>query len=316
MRKLYSLAVGCLLLGATQGAFAYGNTAYGNNAYGNNYDSCCNPCDPCADSCDFHGEVYADFLYWQACRSDLIYQTGTVDPTEYHFGPGYGYGWRVGGALISDCWDIGARYTGFTDDNRENLVGVTIPDTYIAYDIDWHVVDIELASRMPFCCDKGLLRPFVGAKLAWLEENRELLLVGADLFRDRLEYDAYGIYTGLEAKYQFWSTDWCGSCIPFSLVGRGSIGILHAQVDESIYVGDLEIGDRHQGCFYPIVLEAFVGVEIGGSDIGCVSPYLRVGYETQTWQVLGFATGATETNLEQLSQLGFGGLTLRLGVGF
>jgi hypothetical protein len=303
MKRISSFFIGLLLLG---------NFA---NAQQNYYCDPCNPCGYAPENMEF--AVYADYLYWKVCRPDIVIFDSFDDATIIN--PNYDSGWRIGGMIKRCNWDIGAKYTSFNTSTRiEQLFanGNDFFNPFIDYSTDWDIVDIEVGYTFSFDCSSASFRPFIGAKLAWIDDKIEAEIQFDSIsegIRSEIDFKGYGLYAGMEGKYLLYQAQMCDACIPFYFVGRGSVGVLHSDVTRNVafFIGTItdeafEIRDR---CLYVPVIEVFAGLEIGGVEWGCVTPYVMLGYEAQSWLGAGFdELGA--------AQIGIGGLVARFGLGF
>ena len=296
MKKSLVLVLGLLLMCITSGAFAIQYCD----------DNVCDPCcDPC---CDIHAIVYGDYLYWKACRTDLDYSgnnTGTL-----YVNPGFDSGWRVGGRVQRCAWDLGVRYTSY-DSTKENHEGPPAfqPAALFSYEIDFDVVDIEVGYNLHLDCNQAHLRPFVGAKLAWIDEI--FIRKDTDTDTDKAFFKGYGLYAGLEGNFLLHQAQVCNNCIPISLVGRGSVAILDSTShQENIFLaGSTETTSlRTEQCIFISVLEVFAGIDIGGTTCYCVTPHFLVGYEAQIWGNKRF------DDADELVWIGLGGLVVRLSL--
>lgn len=252
----------------------------------------------CGCDSGFGYSFYADYLYWKVCRSDL-----DVGSPDHYVNPDYDHAFRVGGGISCDCWDLQIRYTSFETSDHLTHNGSTR-----TYDIDMDVVDIEIGYRMGFECADINLRPFIGAKLAWIDE---LWFGPSNSPHHSTEYDGYGLYLGAEGKWLVCCYEMCDSCIPISLVFRGSAAILDGEFDYSASIND----PRENECLFSGVFELFVGLEFAYCDMGCMecidSVALTVGYEAQVW------SGWREIDSEDdIGSLGFAGAVVRFAVNF
>ena len=259
-------------------------------------DSCdpcktCSPCDLCdVDFCDMEFCGYADFLYWQVCRSDLDYESDDDRFLE----PGYDAGWRIGAVAHYQCWDFGLRYTSFcTSDSRSGN----------HYDFDFRNFDVEVGYTCHLDCINGHLRPFAGAKFVWVDEELDI-----DDEEDKLDYRGYGLYLGLEGRYQLCEFCACDKEIPVAFVARASTGILHSKFDHRAKFHNDE-------CLYVAAHELYAGLDFAFNDMcGCWNTYMQIGYEVQKFGEWRY----NEDDGDDLSiaSLGFGGLVVRFGACF
>jgi hypothetical protein len=238
--------------------------------------------------CGLRFTPYADYLYWQMCRSDLDFTDSSNNV--FFLNPDYQSGWRVGFTAAQGRWDAGARYTSicFTETAFSN-------ETQATFSADWEIADFEAGYAISLECDSILLRPFAGAKLAWLNESFERGTQESNLRKNN--FNGCGPYAGIEAGYFLCEFNLCNFCIPAALKGKADIAILNSRSrkDEC---------PRHD-CFYAPVFEAQAALEFGGRKCSGVIPYALIGYEVQSWLAKGFAPNQT-------ANLGIGGLVVRL----
>jgi len=126
----------------------------------------------CEPDCGSGFSVYADYLYWRVCETDLSFSWNTngTNHTEY-LNPCYDSGWRIGGAYRCGPSDIGVRYTDYSNTSKKVLTNPPFSQAGTAvFKFDYHVVDIEVGYTLPFDCDRYFFRPFSGAKSAWVNE--------------------------------------------------------------------------------------------------------------------------------------------------
>lgn len=244
--------------------------------YAQNENCCPDFCDPCSwfSDCDF--SVYTEYLYWEVCRSDLINDDEYVNPDWDH-------GFRLGGRLSCDCWDLGLRYTYFvTDDEKDDE----------DYDIDYDVVDIELGYSFCADCVRASFRPFAGVKLAWIDEDHD---------DDDNKYRGYGLYFGGSSQWHLCDYEFCNNVTTISIIARGSYGILRSTFERN---------DNDKECLFVPYLDAFIGLNFSFCDLYCLNGDLSIGYEAQHWDWV-----ETDSSRDTAS-LGLGGLVLHLGLGF
>ncbi|NGX43301.1 MAG: hypothetical protein K940chlam7_01596 [Chlamydiae bacterium] len=250
-------------------------------AFARDYNACC-PCDPC-DSCfsNFDYSFYADFLYWKPSRTELIKDT---DGSTEYLDPDYDVGYRLGARLHCNKGDLGIRYTSFESDDKSG-------DAKLGLDYD--VVDIEARYALDFDCNKFILRPFMGVKLAWIDE----VVDNDDNDKGHQDFEGYGIYLGTEANYLI--------CNNLSLIGRGSFGILYSK-----FAVSKSDENRHDERLYTPVLDGFIGFNYDFCEVYCTTPSVQIGYEVQHW---GWREYSSDSDI---ANLGLGGLTFRVNLDF
>jgi hypothetical protein len=291
MKKIYSFVMGLMLLCTTANAQEiYSYEPSESRTY----------CEELL--CDVDFTVYADYLYWKECRSDLGF-----DNTIF-VNPDYSSGWRVGGIITKSNWDAGVKYTSFTTSKTASFADPFANNIQARYDADWDIVDIETGYSLYHDCGQALLRPFAGVKLAWNDELKET--INSLTEASKLHFEACGLYTGLEGRFMLCNAQFCDTCIPFYLVGRGSAAILKSSFRQNILVNNSPSETFDKQCIYMPVLEAFIGLDIGGSEIYCVTPHILIGYEVQSW------LGRSFHDSSQTANVGLGGLVARLALNF
>lgn len=246
----------------------------------------CNPRDMCFSDLKF--DLHADYLYWKVCRGDLNYDD-CCDAK--YINPDYDSGFRLGGRAYYECLDLGIRYTYYY--NSKSKKGGK-------YWIDYDVVDIELGYTLCWDCKDLSIRPFLGAKLAWIDEKYDEPKSSED---DKIDFKGYGLYIGSEGHLAL-----CNVCDQtLSLVARGCLGIL----DGRFKVDRKHASDFKKDCLYIPYLEAFAGLEFGLCSYCDVDADLMIGYEVQQWG--DFREFDTRDDLESL---GLGGLVVHLNLSF
>ncbi|MCH9625648.1 MAG: hypothetical protein S4CHLAM123_08250 [Chlamydiales bacterium] len=264
------------------------------------------PCNPCCDDLEY--SIYADYLYWNVGTDFTSISVGTVESITRNFNPDYNSGYRIGGNIRSNCWDLGLRYTDFNTKQKKNFFELI----QNSYDLDYQIVDLDLGYIYGSCCKNTYLRPFIGAKFAWIDEKRSTLNLGSGgLSNSDIKMCGYGLSFGAEGHWSFLE---CG-CFPLALYFRGDFAIINATIDRShqrleagaITADDL-FNDLHS---YQTGHEIAVGLEIGYTGFCCVNPSLMIGYEIQGWDWW------KDTVSDQATQsLGLGGLVARLKLNF
>lgn len=284
--RLFNWIFALAIVGSASLAFAdNGDYDNGNNGNASSGLSFC-----CEDS-GFY--VYGDVLYWEACKSDADYSNSG---TKY-LNLDHDVGFRIGGQFVCDCKDIGIRYTSW--DSSDHIVD----GGDRSYALDFEVVDIEFGYRLRIDCVDAELRPFIGAKLAWLDET--LHFDGSD--HHKIDTDAYGLYLGSEFLWSFYDATYCGTCYPLSLLARVSWGVLDSDINHSTTDGDTF--EKH--CLYIHAFEAFVGVDFTVCICDCFEMDVLLGYEIQKWMGMR-RLGSSD----DLSSLGMSGMTMRFGASF
>ncbi|MGA8164538.1 MAG: hypothetical protein WB791_05865, partial [Waddliaceae bacterium] len=253
------------------------------------------------------------------------------------------------------CWDVGFRYTDFCVSKKrkcgskkggggfdanlvnssENLSGELNHSGFDGWEyrgdkdfgnfhFDAQILDIELGSCCFFDCCCGKIRPFAGAKLAWIHEkfktnnnfSNGMGFGGFGLNKNgsRHRFQGYGLYLGGEGCWELFECQLCNTCIPVSFVTRLSTGILHSRFrhKEKNHYGSYHDRDkREKECLFITVNELFAGIDFAYREFCDFNADLSIGYEVQSWQ------GWREFNSRSdITSLGFGGLVVRLGVEF
>lgn len=281
--KHFSWIIGLLLLCSTQVSYAQN----------------CNTCDPCMtecslcdiNCCDMSYDFYVDYLYWKVNRADLNFDE---EPTNF-IDPDFDHGFRVGGNLRCDCWNFGVRYTYYqTDESKDDN----------DYDLKFRTLDVEGGYTFHICGTPMDLTPFAGVKFAWIDEDREIDDNDIDL-----DFYGVGLYLGLGSKWSLCNWNACNCCIPISLVARASTGIMDGEFDADS--DDDCDGDRKDECLFVPVHEMYIGLDFRFCDLVCDTDVnLQIGYEAQYWGYREFSSN------DDISNLGLGGLVVRLGATF
>ena len=258
-----------------------------------NADSCspcdpcyeaCDPCDTCFDFCDCDFTAYVDFLYWKPCRSDL-------DSGSSYLNPSYEPGFRIGAFAHCDCWDAGLRYTWLSTDDQFST---------LRYRHDYNILDLEFGVTLPFdCCDFSL-RPYAGARFAWIDEK-----INVSSSQYDLEYWGGGLYTGFEWKYHVTDFDSCGCCYPVYLVGHADIGVLDGHFEAKTTAA------RDQECVCVVTTNLFAGAEVAFEDVMCGDAFLQIGYEFQN-----YSNWRRHNDAHNLASFAVSGLVIRGGYSF
>ncbi len=241
------------------------------------YADTCESSSPCCSNLSFSG--YVDYLYWKVNRSDLYLNVG--DGKNRYLCPNYDSNFRVGANISCKCIDFGLRYTRLYISKSEDWD----LEERAKYKIDFDMLDIEAGYRFTFECINATFRPFAGVKILSVEQKFE------NDFRD--DFDAVGIYTGIETKWQLCEKQICNRSIPISLLFRASTGIVDGKHDYH--------DDDGKECLYTFVNDIFFGVDCGFSNVGCANANMQIGYEIQNY-----------SNWAEF--FGFSGLVVRLGL--
>lgn len=257
--------------------------------------------DDCGSGCcGYSGGVYADLLYWKVCTNDLDFDVSYNDEetlTKY-LQPSYEVGYRLGGFVSCEPWDLGVRYTSL-DSKTSKKFEYFSEENKFTHRFDLDMVDIEAGYLMSCHCDSSSFRPFFGAKLAWVKDIKK-----KDPFEEKEtgDYSGYGLYLGTEIDFPFW----CQT----SIVTRGSVAVMEGELKcKRKSENSFNDSKRKGECIYHPIVEAFLGLNYDYT-CSCYEGSCLIGYETHWW-------GWRELDSSSdAGHLGFGGLTLRLGFGF
>lgn len=273
----------------------------------------CDPCDPCAvsnpcdicdiDFCDIEYDFYVDALYWEVCKSD--HQIGSDDGKVKYLNPSYDWGYRLAGIARWKCWDLGLRYTSLCIEDSKKSHGGDDNDKE-KFEFDYDVLDIELGYSCCLPCGPMTFRPFMGAKLAWIEDTFK-----SDYAREfdkaKIDFNGYGLYIGSSARWELCSYSACDRNIPIALIARASTGILRSTFEQDIDGED----DRCDQCIYVPFHDLYVGLDFTFCDMcGCGDASFQIGYEAQYWGWREYGEN------DDTAHIGLGGLVLRFGIGF
>lgn len=250
----------------------------------------------CCD--DWQFDFYGDLLYWEVCRGDLDFSSS---PTSY-VQPEYDFGFRIGGFLVCDCWDLHIRYTHL--DTSESSAGGT--STTRRYELDMNMVDTEVGFSfiVESCDSEGKLRPFVGVRAI----RSEHIYHNHDSSGTRVEqcYGGAGPYVGMDVNWPLWEVPLCDCSMPTFFVVRGAWGIINS----STKVNDTD-NDRESVCLFNPFFELFAGVNFDFNlcDMCCLD--VTVGWEIQS--IMGMRR---ITDNDDNTDFGMSGLTARFGMQF
>lgn len=241
----------------------------------------CDPCDPCAVSnpcdlcdmsfCDMKFSAYVDALYWKVQRSH----------DDRHCGD-WSWGWRLGGIAQWRNWDFGLRYTNFCPGEHH-------------HEFDYRVLDAEVGYNCCLPCGGLSLRPFVGGKFAWFEEQHR-----HHRHHHHEKVNSQGLYIGLGSRWELCNYCSCDRNIPIALVARASTGVLDADFD-------------HSHCrIYQLYNDVYAALDFTFCDLWCGwDANFQIGYEAQYW---GWANHHHNDHFGH--HLGVGGLVMRFGADF
>ncbi len=235
--------------------------------------------------------VYGDLLYWDVRRTDLDYQGKNYD--RKYVNPDYDFGWRIGATLYCDCWDFGIRYTSYDQSESKK----DVDKDKVKYDIDYDVVDLEFGYKCCFNCKDVNFRPYLGVKLAWIDE---VFRDGGGEGNDKGSHDmdAYGLYLGMEGRWAF--------CDNYAFVVRGSFGIMDAEIDND----DEESKRKHED-IYVNYDNIFVGLDVSLCDRFCYDSNFLIGWEMENWKSV-----KRFEDSDAIANLGLGGLVVRFALNF
>ena len=225
--------------------------------------------------------VYADYLYWKVCSTDLSFTDNSNEV--FYNNPNYDSGWRVGGRIQKCRWDLSARYTSYnTTKNVSPSEGNFVDNTRVHYDTDWDIVDIEAGYNLDCDCDWAHLRPFAGAKLAWIDNEFEIS-APPSLDRTNIHFKGYGLYTGLEGRFLLFNARICNQCIPIHLFGRGSIAVLDSTFNQTNLLSDGST--KRSGIFTTSAFHPCSGslcrTRHRRNNYFCLKPHILVGYQVE-----------------------------------
>lgn len=290
----------------------------------------CKPCDPCYSAtecdlcnfsfCDLDFKLYADALYWHA-DADSHYPR----ESNHALCPDYAWGWRIGGSVNWNCWDVGVRYTSIhpsaeklnifelsdeieieTEPTEMSPKQIVIELDSFKKEIDYRVFDFEVG-RSCCICSGMLFRPFIGGKFADIKLTSEfdILLLSDDYYERKFE--GCGLYAGADFRWQICSFSVCDYNIPIAFVSRVSTGVMDGDF-EQVDGGDNE--NIQKDCQFIPVHDVYAGLEFRMRGLCNADAFMQIGYEAQYW-------GWRESNSDSdIAHLGLGGLVLRFGAHF
>jgi len=313
----------------------------------NDFSDCL--CDPCS-SWSFD----VDWIWWKVRRYGLDYAVvgkGNVSidfATEelpqgktHYIEPDRDSGFRIAFFKGCDCWDLGIRYTHFKTNETEKLNRLAETDIFATraqssgdianpglvdlatskYAIDLNMIDLEFGYRVDFECFDGNVRPFTGAKITYIDQSMKTIyeLINAseiqdNLIEEKLDFDAYGLYCGLEGQLE---DVWC----KVGFFGRTSVAISLANIEsqflqydfDGLEIQNLEVQAKNdKWCIIPYYEVAF-GLQYDVCDFLCVDWSVQLGYEFHQWcdmeDFINFIS--TKKISRDKANLGIDGLFLR-----
>lgn len=301
MKFLRNLALG-VLLASTQFVNAASCDPCGTT-------SSCDICD--IDFCDMNFSAYIDALYWHVCSGDTEREISPDEGEDFihQHDNGWDWGFRIGANAQWNCWDFGLRYTQFDSNSKENFyLGTEESDIESEFDFKYKVVDLELG-RSCCACDGLTIRPFAGAKLAYIDVDHRNL--DDDDVEVDMDYEGYGLYIGLSTRWELCSFCMCDRDIPLALISRFSTGIMDSTFKQSVD-GDSDLSvDSIKDCLFVPVHELYLGLEFRLCDIFCGNDgFFQLGYEAQYWGWREY------DNSDDITHLGMGGMVMRFGANF
>jgi len=282
-------------------------------------DCCIEPiaCDPCGSiCCDYDFSVYGELLYWDICAvSDN--QSG-IQQNVREYGSDYQSGYRVGAAIQTACWQLAARYASVdsTKSFSDEFVfpgNVTSKRTF-----DYSVLDINIGRSIALQRICGTVTPFVGVKLAWIKERKDVTAFETVAYRFQLsnKFDGYGLNIGAAFDAKLWER-----CLPTSFVAKLSCAFVKGS-----FTGDFKqmAGTKpfsptifQDICSLVFVPELYVGLNFALFECDCFTSDLSIGYEAQLWtQYLLTLNNDITHSTRREGALAVDGLVVRLAVGF
>lgn len=275
------------------------------------YSANVNSCDPCAtttecnlcdfNACDVKFSAYADFLYWEVCVGDLTFEE--VESITTYQNPNYDCGFRLGAVAAWKNWDLGIRYTSLNVTHERDFEHSS---GSAKFKFDSDVVDIELGYHCCLGCEGFSLNPFVGTKLAWIDQVHDREERGNS--KNTMDFCGYGLYTGFNTRWELCSFSACGNSTPIALVTRASTGILRSELKSKQEFDSAN--EKKKLCFIVPVHEAYVGLDFSFCNFSCFDANLQLGYEIQYW---GWHE---DSSTSDITHLGMDGLVLRFGASF
>jgi len=314
-----------------------------------NGTSCDARCDTCCDCCCADWNFYADWLYWRTKRSGLDYAiegeigtnpTGKLECVD----PGYDSGVRIGLNKRCGCWDYGLRWTSYYNSESDkttcpdhDIVRVRGSNEYVSaglttlalakskYKIDLDIIDFGVGYL--YQCDCYAIRPYAGFELAYIDQSIDSVFAneldisssGADLVREDVDMDAYGLYFGIQGA---WDICWC-------FYGFADLGgaILLGDFDskwsvhkfDNGFKGDLATKTKKSRCLSITRCDAALGLGYDFCTCGCLDLSVEVGYEIHKWHDMPDFIQPYDKNEffnRNMSNLSFDGLFVRLNAQF
>lgn len=306
-------------------------------------NSCCEE----ETSCNGNFKAGAEWIYWKAQQDKLLggIFSDSTDPlsiTSRAIRPNFKYesGFRVGIGyeLPDNLWEAGVCYTylpshakafATTTDNQtifnnndiDNLLAngfLEVSSFNAKWNLTLHQIDVDISRKINFDCN-FTLRPHIGFRSIWMDQNLQLNYITSDVYGDlgnlpirenfREKFTSYGVEGGLWAEWQMG----CG----LSLVGHFGGSLLYSKFKlcetfNSTAVSEENVNAEGQDIFWTGIptLDYFVGVQYS-YDLCETKIAARVGWEQHLLfdtHRFYFQTGQGDLSLQ--------GLTIGLGVAF
>lgn len=256
---------------------------------------------------------YIDYLYWRADRLEQ-YMPVQNDFISY-FSPEYSSGFRTGVEVERCQWNGEARYTYFNSNDIQKKRGTNDFLYTLQYHLNYQIVDLNFGYDWCFSCPQLKIKPYVGAKFAWLKETTDLV---QSVTSKTKKYDscAYGPSLGINGNWQL-----CHWFFPISLIARGEIALLsiRSKFSEPFLVTSDPVNnplERRDPAYYFTSLQTlYIGLGFGLCPLSCLKGELAIGYEIQNWTSLYTYVGVGHEQ-GQLDSLGVGGLDVRFSIQF
>lgn len=296
--------------------------------------------------------VTADFIYWQARQDGLSFaqegnyrfnnnvpqsaHKGSFKNVDFGFEPGFKAG--IGVDFRHDGWSLLANYTwldqfdargsarnnpdqrgqlgsGFFTDILPNTLVSPVPleSARARWKLRFNVIDVELA-RSFYISSHLVLKPYIGAKYAWIDQKYRVNYVGTGtnpfdftvIMRQKQDFWGVGLRAGLNSEWHF-TRNW-------SLYGALALSELYSQFETTRK--DVETSGATPGVIYYVennfhtikpVLEMAFGVRYEtffSNDR--YQLFFQAGWEEQFWfdhnQLIdnGFRYGRGDLTLQGL----------------
>lgn len=272
--------------------------------------------DPC---CEYEFSVYGQFLYWDIGvnrGSDIA--TFAASSTDYlTLGSDYQPGYRVGAIAMTSCWALEVRYASLK--SNKSLTGFSVDSTgdraIFKNEIDYSVLDIMLGKPITFKCIRGSILPYVGAKLAWInqETQTETFVVNPVRVDYTNDFSGYGGNVGSKLSLKLWNC-----CIPTSFIADVSCAFLKGRYKASNQSSDPgNVGEYDDAYALLCVPRFYVGLDCDLFTCNCFNSQLTIGYEAQFWTDYLFTSPFFNFfGRRQSGSLAVDGLVVNLAVGF